>query len=84
MPCLAQTRHMLRKLALDRLYLGFESLDSLACLSGKLLVRLQKQLTQLPFVHVELLHQLLGFTSLAVSASRRSSTTEIQNHAFVA
>src|SRR6202158_4153501 len=38
-PCLAQNGHMLRKLALDLLYLPFECLDSLVCLSGELLGR---------------------------------------------
>ena len=48
MPCLAQTRNMLRKLALDLLDLPFERLDSLVCLRGELLGQLQKQLPQLP------------------------------------
>src|ERR1700732_3131994 len=54
-PCLAQTGNMLRKLALDLLDLLFECLDSLVCLSGELLGRLQKQLAQLPFIQVALL-----------------------------
>src|ERR1700730_4699815 len=63
-PCLTQTRNMLRKLALDLFYLRFECLDSLVCPSGELLGRLQKQLGPLPFIQVELFHQLLVFTSL--------------------
>src|ERR1700738_4097791 len=64
-PCLAQTGNMLRKLALDLLDLPFECRDSLVCLSDELLDRLQKQLAQLPFILVELLHQLLVFTAIA-------------------
>src|SRR5271166_449368 len=45
-PCLTQTGNMLRKLALEPLDLPFECLDSLVCLSGELLGRLQKQLAQ--------------------------------------
>jgi hypothetical protein len=74
-PCLAQTGNMLRKLALDLLYLPFECLDSLVCLIGELLGRLQKQLPKLAFIQVELLHQLLVFTSPATEprmALRRS------------
>src|SRR5271166_1646469 len=40
-PCLAKTGNMLSKLALDLLDLPFECLDSLVCLSGQLLGRLQ-------------------------------------------
>src|SRR5208282_5911923 len=36
-PCLTQTRNMLRKLALSLFDLSFECLDSLVCLSGELL-----------------------------------------------
>src|SRR5271157_6026558 len=36
-PCAPDTRNTLRKLALDPLYLPFERLDSLVCLSGKFL-----------------------------------------------
>src|ERR1700720_2429169 len=64
-PYLAQTGNMLRKLALDLLDLPFKCLDSLVCLSQELLGRLQKQLAQLAFIQVELLHHLLVFTSLA-------------------
>ena len=83
-PCLAQTGNMLRKLALDLLYLPFECLDSLVCLSGELLGRLQKQLAQLPFIQVELLHQLLVFTSLACFSHQAVFDNRIQYHALVA
>ena len=83
-PCLAQTGNMLRKLALDLLDLPFERLDSLVCLSGELLGRLQKQLAQLPFIQVELLHQLLVFTSLACFSQQAIFDDRIQYHAFVA
>src|SRR5271165_5382404 len=63
-PCLAQTGHMLRKLALDLLNLPFECLDSVPCLSGELLHRLQIELVQLPFIESELLQRLLLLTSL--------------------
>jgi hypothetical protein len=60
-----KTDHMLRMLALHLLDLHFECLHSLVCLSGELLGRLQKQLAQFAFIQVELVHQLLVFTSLA-------------------
>src|ERR1700730_10865382 len=64
-PCLTQTSNMLCKFALDLLDITFERLDSLACLSGEPLGRLQQQLAQLAFIQVELLHQLLVFAFLA-------------------
>src|SRR5580704_16544629 len=82
--CLTQTGHMLRELALDPLYLPFERLDSLVCLSGELLGRLQKQLAQLPFIQVELLHQFLVFTSLACCSHQAVFDNRIQYHALVA
>ena len=49
----------------SQLYLHpFECLDSLVCLSRKLLGRLQKQLAQLAFIQVELFHQLLVFREI--------------------
>src|ERR1700693_1257556 len=83
-PCLAQTGNMLRKLALDLLYLPFECLDSLVCLSGELLGRLQKQLTQLALIQVELLHQLLVLSSLACLGQQAIFDDRIQYYAFVA
>ena len=82
-PCLTQTDHMLRKLALDLLYLPFECLDSLVCLSRELL-GLQKQLAQLAFIQVELLHRVLVFTSLACFSQQAIFDDRIQYHAFVA
>ena len=83
-PCLAQTGHMLRKLALDLLDLPFECLDSLVCLNRELLGRLQKQLAQLAFIQVELLHQLLVFTAIACFSQQAIFDDRIQYHAFVA
>src|SRR5271165_608396 len=83
-PCLAQTGDMLRKLALDLLDLPFEYLDSPGCLSGQLLGRLQVELAQLPFIQVELLHQLLVFTSLACLSQQAIFDDRIQYYAFVA
>ena len=83
-PCLTQTGNMLRKLSLYRLDLPFECPDSLVCLSGKLLGRLQKQLAQLAFIQVELLQQLLVFTSLACFSQQAIFDDRIQYHAFVA
>src|SRR6202158_5833306 len=83
-PCLAQTGNMLRKLALDLLDLPFECLDSLVCLSDELLDRLQKQLAQLSFILVELLHQLLVFTAIACFSQRVIFDDRIQYYAFVA
>src|SRR5260370_42639869 len=83
-PCMAQSRHMLRKLALDLLYLPFECIDSLVCLSGELLRRLQKQLAQLPFIQVELFHQLLVLTSLACFSQQAILDDRIQYYPFVA
>jgi hypothetical protein len=83
-PCLVQTGHMLRKLAFDLLDVAFESLDTLVCLSGKLLSRLQKQLAQLPFIQVELLHQLLIFTPMACLSQQAIFDDRIQYYAFVA
>src|ERR1700746_2920105 len=62
---LPQTGNVLRKLALDLLNLLVERVDLLVGLSGKFLGRLQKQLTQLAFIQVKLLYQLLVFASLA-------------------
>ena len=84
MPRLAKTGHMLRKLALYLLDLPFEFLDSPGCLRGKLLGRLQKQLAQLSFIQIELLHQLLVLTSLACSSQQAIFNDRIQYHAFVA
>src|SRR5580692_2921439 len=83
-PCAPETRNTLRKLALDLLYLPFESLDSLLCLSGKLLERLQKQLAQLSLIQVELLHQLLVFASLGRFSQQAIFDDRIQHCAFVA
>ena len=73
MPCLAQTGNMLRQLALNLLDLPFECHDSLVCLSGELLGRLQKQLAQLAFIQVELLHQLQVFPLEPAGDLRRSN-----------
>jgi hypothetical protein len=75
---------MLRKLALDLLYLPFECLNSLVCLSGELLGRLLKQLAQLPLIQVELLHQLLVSTSLTFFSQQAIFYDRIQYHTFVA
>ncbi len=83
-PCLAQTGNMLRKLALDLLDIPFECLDSLVCLSGELLGRLQIELAELAFIQVELLHQLLVFTSMACFSQQTIFDDRIQYHAFVA
>src|SRR5271165_3648391 len=83
-PCLAQTGHMLRKLALDLLNLPFECLGSLVYFSGELLGRLQKQLAQLTFIQVELLHQLLVFTSMACFSQQAIFDDRIQYRAFIA
>ena len=64
-PCLTETGNLSRQLSLNLLYLLFECLDSLVCLSGKLLGRLQIELAKLPFIQVKLLHQLLAFTATA-------------------
>src|ERR1700737_829736 len=82
-PCLAQTGHMLRKLALDLLDLRFECPDSLVCRDGELSGRLQKQLAQLPFIQVKSLHPLLVFTSLACFSQQAIFDDRIQYHAFV-
>ena len=84
MPCLAQTGNMLRQLALNLLDLPFECLDSLVCISGELLGRLQKQLAQLTFIQVELLHQLLVFTSMACFSQQAIFDDRIQYRAFIA
>src|SRR5271169_4353824 len=83
-PCLAQTRNMLRELALNLLYLPFECLDSLVCLSRELLGRLQKQLAQFAFIQIELLHQLLVFTGIACFSQQAIFDDRIQYYAFVA
>jgi hypothetical protein len=70
-------------LALDLLDLAFECLDSLVCLSGKLLGRLQKQLAQLAPILIELLHQLLVRRILARLSQQAVFDDRIQDHAFV-
>ena len=83
MPCLAQTGNMLRKLALDLLDVSFECLDSLFCLSGELLCRLQEQLAQLPFNQVKSLHQPLVLTATACFSQEAIFDDRIQYYAFV-
>src|SRR5260370_4464376 len=83
-PCLTQAGNMLRKLALDLLDLTFERLDSLGCLIGELLGWLQKQLAQLPFIQIKLLHKLLVFTSLACFSQQSIFDDRIEYYAFVA
>ena len=75
---------MLRKLALYSLDLLFERLDSLACFSREPLSRLQKQLAQLPFVHIELFHSFLVFASLTRFSQQPIFNNRVQHYAFVA
>jgi hypothetical protein len=83
-PCLAQTGHVLRKLALELLDLLFQRLDSLVCLSGDFLDRLQKQLAQLSFIQVQFFHQLLVLASLGCLSQQTIFGDRIQYYAFVA
>ena len=72
------------KLAFDLLDLPFECLDSLICFSGELLGRLQKQLSQLAFIQLDLLHQLLVFTSPPCFSQQAIFDDRIQYYASVA
>ena len=75
---------MLRKLALNSLDLLFERIDSLVCFGRELLSRLQKQLAQLPFVHIELFQPFLVVTSLTRLSQQPIFDDRIQYYAFVA
>jgi hypothetical protein len=74
---------MPRKPTLDLFDLPFECLDSLVRFTGDLLDRLQKQLSQLAFIQVKLLHQILVLTSLACFSQQSIFDDRIRHNAFV-
>src|SRR5260370_24278855 len=82
-PCVTETGNVSRKLALNLFYLPFECLDSLVCLSGELLGRLQIELAEVPFIQVKLLHQLLAFTATPCFSHRPIFDSRSQYYAFV-